>query len=167
MFEDLLWEKFAEMDTEAQKQEARAWQWMRLTYQANLELHAAGKLFGLKVVSFLPYERNKINFYDNPVANDMNAKTLVLRQAVYICCDGESINSLRLLRKVGHEITWITATLKRNTDMKVAWMLGIKNSIVVKEFDGIGATRWFGLVCREVTEMVPKNLVPVPDALQT
>ena len=167
MFEDFLWEKFAEVDAEAKKQEGRAWDYMRLVYQANLEMHTAEKIFGLKIVSFLPYERKKVTFFDNPVANDANARTLVKRKSVYICCEGESVKSMRLLRTLGHEIKWITATLKRNTDMKVAWMLGIKDSIVVNEFDGMGATRWFGLVCGEVSEMMPKNLLPVPDALQT
>lgn len=168
MFEDFLWDKFYEMDNEAQKQEARAWQWMRFTYSATLDMHTPNKIFGLSTVSFFEGERKPINLFSNPKANDAMAKIYLKRRVLNVCADAASAKSLNLLMDRGYELKWINATLTRNADKQVAWMLGINNAIVyAKLADGIGGTKWFGLVCGDITEMMPKNLVPVPDALQT
>jgi hypothetical protein len=64
-------------------------------------------------------------------------------------------------------LPWITATLWQKPNKKaVAWMLGLKNVIIIRKPVRDREVYFYHLFCEEMTEMMTRNLVPVPAELQ-
>ena len=62
------------------------------------------------------------------------------------------------------ELPYITATLwQRPKKKKIAWMLLVKNARVVKNMGSAHGVHTFYLVCQEITEMMPKDLLEPPE----
>jgi hypothetical protein len=165
MLEDFFMEELVKLDAEADKQVARIWDWLRKTYSTTLEMHINNKIFTLKVLAFGRGERSAIKWVDNLPANDMMGKILVKRKVFLVTAESAAAGSLSMLRGEGYEIPWITAAMRRNKDNKIAWMLGVKNGVVYTSYRE-GGVMGYAMVCDQVSEMMPKDLVAVPDALQ-
>lgn len=167
MFENALWDLIFEGLEAEQRQIDRAWIWMRQTYEGSAELHTATMLHNIPIVTMAPTERGHVSHWENSSRNDWNPKIRSKSKAVSVSVDKAWRATFDLVQSGDYTLPWITTTLWQRPNKKaVAWMLGLKNVIIIRKPARDREVYFYQLFCEELTEMVPRNLVPVPDHLQ-
>lgn len=169
MFEGLIWDWLEKADEEDTARMRRAWIWVRATYKADLEVHVANRIFNMPIVSFSHTEREDAKPFKLLLGNhSQSLKTINYRKALSICDDPNGAQGFANLRNSGLNVPWVTATLRKRMTGEIAWMLGIRNAVFAETVKGRGpmGEMYHVLLCKEVSEMMPKNLVPFPDILQ-
>lgn len=169
MFEGFIWDWLEEEDEADTARMTRAWLWVRATYKADLEVHVANKIFRMPIVSFSKTERADAQPFKKIRGNhSLSLDTINFRKALSICDDPNGATGFANLRNHGSVVPWVTATLRKRQTGEIAWMLGIREAVFAETVNARGplGEMYHVLLCKQINEMMPKKLVPFPDALQ-
>ncbi|HUF03876.1 MAG TPA: hypothetical protein VMM38_06840 [Aridibacter sp.] len=169
MLEGLIWDWLEDADEANTAQMTRAWLWVRATYKADLEVHAGNKIFHMPIVTFSETERLDAQPFKRIRGNhSLSLDRINFRKALSICDDPNGAAAFTNLRNSGSVVSWVTATLRKRQTGEIAWMLGIRDAAFAETVNGRGplGEMYHILLCKQINEMMPKKLVPFPDALQ-
>src|SRR5262245_55849102 len=161
MFENAFWKLYFKLEHQAQEHDRKAWNWIRSTYDARVDLYTERSVYEVKIITFTPTERKTLWSPRYPIS-DRDTSVLVKRKAITFGVEAPGVEAFERM-KDGGMIPWMEATLwKRSGKRDSAGALGIKEAIVVDGSDHYQGITFYYVVCRDIIELESKSLVPVP-----
>ena len=144
--------------------EAKVVNWLQTAYEGQCEMQANPHLFSLPCVAFAPVERELVRG-DQIGLNfrQWDEKVYTKKKAFQISANKASAKQYSWLMDMKIDLPYITATMWQRPKKKIAWMLLVKNARVIKKLATVREIHSFYLVCEEISEMMPKDLLPPPE----